>query len=178
MEPNPFISTEEPATPADLQAIERQYGFTLPADYKAHVLRHNGGWPARGTFVEVKPDGRRVERDISEFKSVRHGDTTLEESLESLHDQLHPDLVPFASESGGDVFVLSVGPEDYGSVYYVAHEFYTPPFGEDVYNAETDEYEDAPPPQPRQYGKGVYYLAPSFTAFLDGLVEVPDDDDE
>jgi len=31
--------------PADLTAFEHETGLILPADYKAWLLRHNGGWP-------------------------------------------------------------------------------------------------------------------------------------
>lgn len=165
MEINTFIGIETPATRADIEAVEQQYGFTLPEDYKAHLLRYNGGWPQRGTFVEVKADGREVERSISDFYSVRYGKPNLERSLELLSDQLHPDLVPFGRDGGGDLFVVSVGPQDYGSVYYISHEFYTPP--EYDYDEDTDE---STPPAPLDYGTGVHFLAPSFTAFLDGLV--------
>lgn len=158
MEPNPFISTKEPATLADLEAIEQQYHFTLPSDYKAHLLANNGGWPTRKTFVQQDADGSQIRRKVSDFKSVKYGPSKLERSLDLLHDQLHPDLVPFASETGGDLFVLSVGPDDYGKIYYVSHEFYIPPKKKER-------------KIPQQYGKGVYALAPSFTAFLAGLVE-------
>lgn len=162
-----FTGTKAPATPADLQALETEYGFTLPADYKNHLLAHNGGWPAdRDTFVQELGDGRRVARAVSDFYSVRHGAMLLEDALADVYDQLHPDLVPFAAEGGGDQFVLSVGPDDYGSVYYVAHELYRPPAF-----LENDEAEA----RPRDYGKGVSLLAPSFTAFLEGLVAVPDE---
>ncbi|HLK97820.1 MAG TPA: SMI1/KNR4 family protein [Hymenobacter sp.] len=165
MEPNFFAGTEQPATPADLLAIEEQYGFTLPEDYKNHLLLHNGGRPQRRTFIETQSSGRLVGRKISDFYSVRYGKPNLERSLELLSDQLHPDLVPFGNETGGDQFVLSVGPQDYGSVYYISHESYVPP--EYEYDEETDT---STPPAPLDYGKGVYFLAPSFTAFLEGLV--------
>lgn len=156
MEPNPFIGTEAPAAPADLAAIEAKYGFLLPEDFKKHVLRFNGGWPKRTTFIQVA-EGDRIQRSVSEFNPIKHGENTLEESLRLLRGDLHDDLVPFADEAGGDVFCLSVGPEDYGSVYYIGHEFYTPPKRKEMR-------------VPRQYGKGVSFLAPSFTAFLEGLV--------
>lgn len=177
MLPIPFSGTFPAASPADIEAVEAKYGFALPADYKAHLLANNGGRPDQRTFIQVTEDGRQVERDIRTFFSVRYGESTLESGLESLHSELHPDLVPFGDESGGDVFVLSVGPEDYGSVYYVAHEFYTPPFSDDDYDEETDTVKPLPP---RQYGAGVHFLAPSFTAFLEGLEEgtVYEDDDD
>ena len=165
MDPNPFTRTQEPASPGDLAAIEQTYQFTLPTDYKAHLLQYNGGRPARRTFLELQPNGREVKRKISDFYSVRYGKNTLERSLELLYDQLHPDLVPFGDETGGDVFVMSVGPQDYGAVYYIAHESYIPP--EYEYDDEADE---STPPAPLDYGTGVHFLAPSFTAFLDGLV--------
>ncbi|RZJ56793.1 MAG: SMI1/KNR4 family protein, partial [Hymenobacter sp.] len=163
MEPLVFKGTERPITPVDLQAVEQQYSFTLPDDYKAHLLRSNGGWPVRDTFFQPDPEGKGqvVKRSVNSFYAVRYGDDTLEESMESLRSDLHPDLVPFADDAGGDQFVLSVGSQDYGSIYYISHEFYTPPEGE--YNEDTDEYTS---PAPLDYGSGVNFLAPSFTAFL------------
>jgi len=165
MEPNTFSGIEQPIVPADLEAIEHEYSFILPDDYKTHLLRYNGGSPQHSIFIEIQPDGSRAERDISDFYSVRFGTSTLGRSLELLRDELHPDLVPFGSETGGDQFVLSVGPQDYGAVYYIAHEFYHAP--EYEYDEETDE---STPPAPLDYGSGVYFLAPSFTDFLNGLV--------
>ena len=163
-----IVGTQESVSREDIEVIERKYKFVLPEDYKLHLLQYNGGWmKERDTFVQVEDDGERVERRLSDFKSVKYGDTTLESSLRTVYSELHNDLVPFGTETGGDLFVISVGPEDYGSVYYIAHEFYTPPFSDDDYDEETDTVK---PLLPRQYGEGVYFLAPSFTAFLDGLV--------
>ena len=156
-----FARGAAPASVDHLTAIEQAYDFTLPEEYKAHLLQHNGGFPDRDSFyVEAK------KYTVNKFRPVGGGKGSLEVGLESLRDELHPDLVPFANEAGGDQFVLSVGPEDYGSVYYIAHESYVPP--EYDYDEETDT---STPPPPRQYGEGVYFLAPSFTAFLDGLVK-------
>ena len=160
MKPNPFTGTEDPAVLADIEAIEQEYSFVLPEDYKVHILQHNGGSPERSIFVEVRPDGEQTPRDISDFYSVRYGVSTLEDSLDAFYDQLHHDLVAFGSDASGDQFVLSVGPQDYGSVYYISHEFYKPPKRKDK-------------KLPRQYGNGVSFLAPSFTAFLNGLVGEP-----
>lgn len=168
-----IIGTREPANRTDIEAIEQQYEFVLPEDYKAHILLYNGGWPkSRNTFLQMGENGESIERHLSDFKSIRYGDTTLESSLRSVYSELHDDLVPFGTETGGDLFVLSVGSQDYGSVYYISHESYVPPFSDDDYDEETDTVKPLPP---HQYGQGVYLLAPSFTAFLDGLVNVPEE---
>lgn len=159
-----FIGTEEPAVLADLQAIEATYGFVLPADYKEHILAYNGGWPKdENTFLQVGERGQAVARVLSDMKSVKYGDTTLERSLRSLRGDLHDDLVPIGTDAGGDLFCLSVGPEDYSAVYYISHEFYKPPKRKEM-------------KQPRQYGKGVSFLAASFTDFLNGLVVQEEND--
>lgn len=156
---NSFAQAERLAAYEDVQSVEQEHGLALPEDYKAHILKINGGYPQRDTFPLPGDEPRQLT--VNAFYPVRYGEDTLEDALDDLRDQLHPDLVPFADDAGGDQFCLSVGPEDYGSVYYVAHEFYKPP-------------KKAERKQPRQYGAGVLFLAPSFTAFLDGLVEVPD----
>lgn len=166
-----FARIREAATAADVVAVEQRYGFTLPADYVAHILAVNGGSPQPDRFETVDAAGEPRAFVVNKFYSVKHGGSSaLETALEDLRDQIHPDLVPFADDAGGDQFCLSVGPEDYGAVYYISHESYVPPFKEETYDEATDEYVDAPPPGPRQYGEGVYPLAPSFTAFLAGLV--------
>jgi hypothetical protein len=165
VEDNPFVRSQEPIVLTDIQAVEQRYGFVLPDDYKALILTYNGGRPLRRTFIQIDAEGQPIERKLRSFYAIKNGPDPLENVLKSLRSQLHPDLVPFGEESGGDQFVLSVGSQDYGSVYYVAHEFYTPP--EYDYDEQSDK---ATPPAPLDYGSGVYFLAPSFTSFLDGLV--------
>ncbi|RZJ95392.1 MAG: SMI1/KNR4 family protein [Hymenobacter sp.] len=167
MQTHEFVGTREALTLADLAVLEATHDFTLPTDYKAHLLAHNGGW-IRGGAMFLQPataEEEAIERDISNFNAVKYGKNTVESSLEDLSGDIHPDLVPFGDETGGDIFVLSVGPQDYGAVYYIAHEFYTPP--EEEYDEETDE---STPLAPLDYGAGVHFLASSFTEFLDGLI--------
>lgn len=149
-----FARTAEPALLADIEAFETRIGKTLPEDYKAHLLRFNGGFPKRDTFVQNKE-----QFTVNKFFSIGSGNMTLNDARRLTAGELHNDFVFFASDGGGDLFVLSVGAEDYGSVYYIAHESYKPPKRKEM-------------SQPRQYGKGVYFLAPSFTEFYEGLVEL------
>lgn len=164
MQPTPllFTGTEQAVTAVDLQAVEQEYDLQLPDDYKAHLLTYNGGWPQqRASFQQpAESTTQPIIRTISDFYPVKYGELTLEDALEDFEGQLHPDLVPFGSETGGDQFVLSVGPEDYSAVYYISHERYKQPTRKQM-------------KQPRQYGTGVSFLAPSFTAYIAGLIAVP-----
>jgi hypothetical protein len=149
-----FARTAEMATLADIKAFETKIGVGLPEDYKAHLLRFNGGFPRRDTFLKGND-----EFVVNKLFSIGSGNMTLDDARRLTASELHDDFVFFANEAGGDLFVMSVGLEDYGSVYYIAHESYKPPKRKEM-------------SQPRQYGKGVYFLAPSFTEFLSGLVRV------
>jgi len=154
METQTFLHTASPATEVDLQAFESTHGIELPNDYKAHLMASNGGYPKRRTFFKDNQ-----EFTVNQFFSAGSGSMTLHDVRRRTFSDLHNDLVFFADDAGGDLFCLSVGPEDYGSVYYIAHESYRPPKRKEMSH-------------PRQYGKGVYFLAPSFTDFLNGLARV------
>jgi hypothetical protein len=43
------------------------------------MLTVNGGWPQRNTFLQHRDNGRIVERDINQFKPLKHGTYTLVE---------------------------------------------------------------------------------------------------
>jgi cell wall assembly regulator SMI1 len=65
-----FFGVEQPVTTADVEAIEQEYGFKLPEDYKTHIIEHNGGWPSRKIFWQVNTDEHSVERRISDLYSI------------------------------------------------------------------------------------------------------------
>jgi hypothetical protein len=50
MPENTFVQTEPTASLADIEAIEQEHGFTLPEDYKTHILAVNGGYPRLDRF--------------------------------------------------------------------------------------------------------------------------------
>lgn len=165
MEDNIFLLTELPASTEDVATLEARHHFLLPDDYRSHLLSTNGGFPKKRTFLKPDEEGQPVAYTLNKFYSVGTGSMTVEESLRLAGGDLHDDLVPFSNEAGGDFFCLSVGPEDYGSVYYISHEFYKPPKRKER-------------KQPRQYGKGVTLLSASFSEFMNALVRVEDEDED
>ena len=113
---------------ADLAAVERRLGVHFPDDYRAFLLRHNGGVPRPGRF--------RISRQAAEagmewglvtrFYSVAAGPGRQADDLESMFQTMHewglPDrLVPIADVDDsleGGALCISVRGTDRGRVYY------------------------------------------------------------
>lgn len=140
----------------DLAAVERRLGVKLPDDYRAFLLRHNGGVP--------RPDRFRLPREAAEaglewcrvtwFYSVGGGPglgrqaVDLESLFQTMHESGLPDrLVPIADVDDsleGGALSISVRGTDRGRVYY---------------HYDLEGYDEE---------RG-YAICKSFTAFLDRL---------
>ena len=136
-----------PVGSADIADVERQLGFAMPAALKAFYLEHNGGrprpnlFPAHDDFFEVHI-----------FLPIKSGNPKL--GLERTYDLLvrqtsefPRDFLPFASDQGGDHFMVSLRPVDEGAVFFNQSDYYDDP----------DRF--------------VVFLAPTLQAFLDGLTD-------
>ncbi len=95
--------------PSDLTAFEHETGLILPADYKAWLLRHNGGWPE--TPIGFR-QGKKVVKLIC-FKGLY---PINDEGLRSSYRRVViegfiPGYLPIALPSGdGDHLYLSCTP--------------------------------------------------------------------
>lgn len=143
-----------PITQADIEHFETTYNVKLPDDYKAFLLAYNGGYPHISAF-EFKINGRRLTSGVYFFCGL--GDVTdyarLSEMIEYVReDCIAPSyIVPIAGATDSDIICLSTREEDYGCIYYYDHNW---PF----------RFEKAPGKH-----KTAFFLADSFTAFLDML---------
>lgn len=85
--------------PADLTAFEHETGLTLPADYKAWLLRHNGGWPK--TPIGFR-QGDKVIKLILFHKLLPTNDEGLRSSYRRVViEGFVPGYLPIALPSGG-----------------------------------------------------------------------------
>ena len=145
-----FEETARPLSELDIERVERRLGVRLPQDLREHYLLHNGGTPRPRFFVK---DGEAY--DVRYFYPM-NAETKVpgfEETYVMMVD-LTPEFprgyIPFASSSGGDMFIYSVRLEAFGNIMFNQHEY----FGDD------DRY--------------VVFLAPTLREFIDSLTEEPD----
>ena len=119
----------------EIEAFEKEIGFTLPADYRDFLWRTNGGvlGEDNGYFYIENADWWN---QLHVFKSLRRTDCeiiTLRSVLRGLSES-HPEIfgpsmgrLPIASDHcGNQVCVLLDGPQR-GSVYFWMHDADCPP---------------------------------------------------
>lgn len=153
---NSFSECGPPIGEADVVAIEQELGFSLPKDYRAFLLAHNGGRP--------EPDGFPIEGlDNNPFGMIQVF-MGINDEIEScnlnwkyhiFNDRLPDNLLAIACDGGGDLICLSLYGDDAGAVvFWDAHQ-------------ETDgpSYEN------------VYRIADSFPEFLDSIQPLPESEE-
>jgi|SRR5215475_132511 len=108
-----FLSSGPTLTESDIIELERNLGYTLPAQLREFYLRHNGGYTKENIYIDEEGD----DYEIQNFLQIGTGETSLPETIKRLTGQRHllkPDMVPFARESGGNLYCISL---DSGAVW-------------------------------------------------------------
>jgi hypothetical protein len=118
-----LVHTEKPLTEDEYKDFERLFRQKIPPSFKANYMAHNGGFPA-----EEDVEAGRWGFDAG-FVPIKHGKLPIERLVEDIEDieNIEPkdrkfgvwekfSFVPFASDSGGIVFI-SLRDDDYGHVY-------------------------------------------------------------
>ncbi|KFA92501.1 SMI1/KNR4 family protein [Archangium violaceum] len=98
----PYLWEEpRPVHPHELELLERQWGVTLPAEYKLIVSRHQGMTPEPGTFKLA--EGNDV---LSVLLTITVDPEKQPYSVMRVHEILKPlvppGLFPFAKTPGGE----------------------------------------------------------------------------
>jgi len=137
----------------DLEAIELQAGARLPNEYKAFLLRHNGGRPRPNAFpIQGLPNNPFGVIQVFFGIDDPVESCNLDWNIKTLNARLPANLFPIACDDGGDIVCLSLFGDDAGSVLFW-----------DCYNE---------PGEPSY--ANVYRIAESFTAFIEGLRPLPE----
>ncbi len=141
----------------DLESFEARNGISLPEDYKAFLLKHNGGVPEQNCYPVA--DHREGEMDICLFYGIdqEHESFELQSQFEfyreNLEDPAFKNLFPIGYDSFNDQICLDLSPERYGAVIFL-----------DLVPIWKDFTE-----------KDIYVIADCFDDFLALLTEEPDD---
>jgi hypothetical protein len=106
------------ASESDIARFEELLGSALPEEYRSFLLHSNGGRPEPDT-IDV-PGLVESPTDVQVLFGLGRDDRTsrLDWNLSTLADRVQPGHLPIALDSGGNVFVLSLGRDHHGAVLY------------------------------------------------------------
>ena len=137
-----FEDAEQALTEDELKAFEEEWELNLPKEFIYLYLESNGGYPP---FDAV--EGEEYVFNIDWFLPIKYGKLTIDRLLKDLRSQGidMKGMLPFAADPYDNLFVISLSPADYGSVYL---------FGQEDDPGESSSYR---------------YVCSSFVDFLTGL---------
>ena len=108
-----------------LKAVEKKYAIQLPGDYRKFLLENNGGfpWPNCVTFTEA---GRKTASDVFCYLAIldKRAWASMEWHFDTFSRWLPKNTVPIARDSCGNLWLLAVGSENSGSVFFWDHGSY------------------------------------------------------
>jgi len=108
-----------------LKAVEKKCAFQLPDDYRKFLLENNGGFPSPDcvTFTEAS---RKTASDVFCYFAIsdKRAWASMEWHLDTFARRLPRNTVPIARDSCGNLWLLAVGGEKAGSIYFWDHGSY------------------------------------------------------
>ena len=108
-----FSETERPVSDEEFSKFESGFSRSLPAAFKTHYLKNNGGFPE---FNAVK--GSRNIFSIDGFLSIKYGALPIERLASDMQNPISDGyFLPFANDVGGNIFYMSLLDDDYGCIY-------------------------------------------------------------
>ncbi|MCE7989946.1 MAG: SMI1/KNR4 family protein [Caldilinea sp. CFX5] len=133
-----------------IAAVERQIGVSLPIAYRSFLLRYNGGRPEPNMFP-IQGFYADTHGLLEWFFCIAEDDIyDLTENELVYRNRVPSDLLPIATDPGGNLLCLAVKGDRYGRIYFWHHE---------------DEGEEGAPPT----YNNVYSVADSFENLLNSL---------
>ena len=145
---NPFGAT----SPEAIAEFEARRGVLLPAEYKAFLLKSNGGRPTPDVCEVPGWHGRGSE--LGSFYGIHEGPKTkrLDLACDVYDERIPGDLIPIADDANGNAICIGWKGKRAGKIYFWDHEDELDENGEFV-----------------QDYRNVFLVADSLQEFLDGL---------
>ena len=140
-EPNTFgkLSVEE------LNDFEIVNQIKLPEDYRIFLLENNGGIP----LLQINQDSDKV---VTYIFGMHNGDyyASLYKHIDMFQKRLPFGTFPIASDPFGNLFIMSLSPENHGQIFFWDHE-------------------EEPAEQDGHYIENISFVSYSFTEFQQQL---------
>jgi hypothetical protein len=135
------------------EQLKAGLGTDLPADYLQYLRTHGGEVPAPNYFWVVRGDWGSSINDLYVMRKGDEGQSLLS-GLDWDGQPLKPGLIPIGGDGAFGYILLSLRPEDYGTVHFCCT------WSDD---GKTDVYES----------QGYWRIADNFRSFIDGLEAPP-----
>ncbi|GIM95621.1 SMI1/KNR4 family protein [Paractinoplanes toevensis] len=140
-----YLRREAPASEQQIGELEQRLGAPLPDDYRAYLAEQNGGRLASND---------QAAKTIFSLGNDQPNYASMNYMLNTYAGRVPPWLLPIVQDEYGNLFGVSLRPEDKGSVWFWDHE------------EEADEGE--PPTE-----DNIVRKADNWTGFLDSLRPPP-----
>jgi hypothetical protein len=108
-----YLRREPPATPEQINSLEQRLGVALPTDYRSYLAGQNGG--RLDNNHEAVNTVYGVGAEVPDWANMA-------DALDVYASRLPNWLLPVAEDSYGNVFAISLRPQDNGSVWFWDHE--------------------------------------------------------
>ena len=148
-----IVNVNHSITDLNISTFEKEFGLSLPEEYKNFLLTYNGGKPKPRSFDYKLKDGRSWSGGIRDFFGLGLDDWEDLRFYYSLYkDRIPKQMLPVGNDDGGNLVLLGLTHSMKGNVYFWDH------------NEESDD-ENLP-----TYDN-IYFIANNFKEFLSNLRE-------
>ncbi len=114
-----------PATPQAIASFESAVGASLPESFIEFLRRHNGGAPDPQDIVISEEEGTTDVQMIFGLNDDK--DYDLRVNADIYQGRIPRQMLAIATDSGGNLFCLSLAAPTYGEVFFWDHERETDP---------------------------------------------------
>ena len=98
----------------ELNDFQTLIGFTLPQDYRQHMLEHNGSMVMQNVKHVNYPDGGE---GISYFYPIKYGSYTMEQSFTNLNGKIPSGTLSIGTtDNGGEILIYLNNDANYGKI--------------------------------------------------------------
>lgn len=116
---------------SNILAFESEVGIKFPEDYKAFIIKSNGGIPKENWLYNFfdKVTERKNTSVIRKFFSLTSDNSVLKNNLREIYNTMTNekaipnDMLPIADDPGGNIIGISLNKNDFGYVYFLNHEY-------------------------------------------------------
>jgi cell wall assembly regulator SMI1 len=104
----------------EIRKFESKFGISIPEEFQAHLLEHNGGYPSPADFNTMD----NTSNVHGGFYGLHKGPEylRLDSNLKIFSERVPPSLLPIASDAFGNQICIGVSKDRFGKIFFWDHE--------------------------------------------------------